>query len=578
MQSIGKYEVVRVLGEGGMGRVYEAIDPMIGRRVAIKTISGNVIADEEARARFFREAQAAGRLSHPNLITIHDIGETDGSPYIVMEYLEGTDLGGAIRGGRLSFATKLQIMIDICEGLAYAHGRDVVHRDIKPANIFVTAQGHLKILDFGLARGSLSDVTQTGRIVGTPNYMAPEQIRGEEVDHRADIFAAGVVFYELLSGRKAFEGDTVATTLYKVLETQPEPLHRVNTALSPAISSVVERALAKEKIARYQTTVEMLDALRQVDSSHARAHRIAVSQPESAAQAAVALPPPPTPPRGSRRPLAIGVAIVFAIGAIAGTAVLMRPSPRHDLNAAAARKTGPADPPPSVAPAAPPPEPAEKPAAAVQPPARASEASRGTSPRAPSQTPPADRPTTKPAQGAISTPTPPFVADRPSVPPPMPVQAEPPALPSAAPVPPPPMTPGVSAATVAPPPAPHAEPKEAAAPSESPVEAAHAVLVKYQLALESRDLDALRRIWPGLSGRQADAIKTEFDRARAISVRLDGVSVSVNGGGAVVSCRRDYVVTTLDGQTLKTATTMLMTLSSHGGAWTIDAVRHEVVR
>jgi eukaryotic-like serine/threonine-protein kinase len=578
MQSIGKYEVVRVLGEGGMGRVYEAIDPMIGRRVAIKTISGNVIADEEARARFFREAQAAGRLSHPNLITIHDIGETDGSPYIVMEYLEGTDLGGAIRGGRLSFATKLQIMIDICEGLAYAHGRDVVHRDIKPANIFVTAQGHLKILDFGLARGSLSDVTQTGRIVGTPNYMAPEQIRGEEVDHRADIFAAGVVFYELLSGRKAFEGDTVATTLYKVLETQPEPLHRVNTALSPAISSVVERALAKEKIARYQTTVEMLDALRQVDSSHARAHRIAVSQPASAAQAAVALPPPPTPPRGSRRPLAIGAAIVFAIGAIAGTAVLMRPSPRHDLNAAAARNTGPADPPPSVVPAAPPPEPAEKPAAAVQPPARASEASRGTSPRAPSQTLPADRPTTKPAQGAIPTPTPPFVADRPSVPQPMPVQAEPPALPSAAPVPPPPITPGVSAGTVAPPPVPHAEPKEAAAPSESPVEAAHAVLVKYQLALESRDLDALRRIWPGLSGRQADAIKTEFDRARAISVRLDGVSVSVNGGGAVVSCRRDYVVTTLDGQTLKTATTMLMTLSSHGGAWTIDAVRHEVVR
>src|SRR4029077_13872489 len=129
----------------------------------------------------FREAQAAGRLSRHNLITIYDIGEADGSPYIVMEYLDGADLSRTIRGGRLSYDRKLQIMIDVCEGLAYAHGRDIVHRDIKPANIFITAHGQLKILDFGLARGTLSEVTQTGRIVGTPNYMAPEQIRGDEV-------------------------------------------------------------------------------------------------------------------------------------------------------------------------------------------------------------------------------------------------------------------------------------------------------------------------------------------------------------------------------------------------------------
>src|SRR3954464_13151222 len=192
METIGKYQIVRVLGQGGMGRVYEAVDPIIGRRVAIKTISAAFVADEEARARFFREAQAAGRLSHHNLITIHDIGEAGDTPYIVMEYLDGADLGRTIRGGRLSFERKLQIMIDVCEGLAYAHGRDIVHRDIKPANIFVTSHGQVKILDFGLARGALSEVTQTGRILGTPNYMAPEQIRGEELDHRADIFSAGV--------------------------------------------------------------------------------------------------------------------------------------------------------------------------------------------------------------------------------------------------------------------------------------------------------------------------------------------------------------------------------------------------
>ena len=233
MDTIGKYKLVRVIGEGGMGRVYEAIDPIIGRRVAIKTISLNVVTDAETRSRFFREAQAAGRLSHPNLITIHDIGDADGTPYIVMEFLEGMDLNHKIRQERLSYDTKLQIMIDVCEGLAFAHGHDIVHRDIKPANIFVTTSGRAKILDFGLARGALSDVTQTGKILGTPNYMSPEQIRGDDVDHRSDIFATGVVFYELLCGRKAFEGDSIATTLYKVLETQPQPVHLLDEQLPP---------------------------------------------------------------------------------------------------------------------------------------------------------------------------------------------------------------------------------------------------------------------------------------------------------------------------------------------------------
>src|SRR5580765_3479430 len=239
MDTIGKYQLVRIIGEGGMGRVYEAIDPIIGRRVAVKTISLSVATDAETRSRFFREAQAAGQLSHPNLITIHDIGDVDGTPYIVMEYLEGLDLNRKMRQERLSYDAKMQIMIDVCEGLAFARGRDIDHRDIKPANIFITPNGRAKILDFGLARGVLSDVTQTGKIVGTPNYMSPEQIRDEGVDHRSDIFAAGVVFYELLCGRKAFEGDSVATTLYKVLETQPPPVHLIDDQLPATLSSVI---------------------------------------------------------------------------------------------------------------------------------------------------------------------------------------------------------------------------------------------------------------------------------------------------------------------------------------------------
>jgi serine/threonine-protein kinase len=159
MDTIGKYQLVRIIGEGGMGRVYEAIDPIIGRRVAVKTISLSVATDAETRSRFFREAQAAGQLSHPNLITIHDIGDAEGTPYIVMEFLEGLDLNRKMRQERLSYDAKMQIMIDVCEGLAFAHGRDIVHRDIKPANIFITPNGRAKILDFGLARGVLSDVT-----------------------------------------------------------------------------------------------------------------------------------------------------------------------------------------------------------------------------------------------------------------------------------------------------------------------------------------------------------------------------------------------------------------------------------
>src|SRR5215510_4818341 len=216
MQQIGKYHVVRLIGEGGMGRVYEASDPVINRRVAIKTISERVLDSSETRGRFLREAQAAGQLSHPNLITIHDVGEHDGLPFLVMEYLEGHELTGLIAKGALTLDEKLRLMIDAGQGLAYAHAKGLVHRDIKPANIFVTTTGQVKILDFGLARGLVSDLTQTGNVVGTPNYMAPEQIRGDHVDQRADIFAAGVVLYELLTGRKPFSADTTAATIYQV--------------------------------------------------------------------------------------------------------------------------------------------------------------------------------------------------------------------------------------------------------------------------------------------------------------------------------------------------------------------------
>ena len=582
MDTIGKYQLVRIIGEGGMGRVYEAIDPIIGRRVAVKTISLSVATDAETRSRFFREAQAAGQLSHPNLITIHDIGDVEGTPYIVMEYLEGLDLNRKMRQERLSYDAKMQIMIDVCEGLAFAHGRDIVHRDIKPANIFITPNGRAKILDFGLARGVLSDVTQTGKIVGTPNYMSPEQIRDEGVDHRSDIFAAGVVFYELLCGRKAFEGDSVATTLYKVLETQPQPVHLIDDQLPATLSTVIERALAKDRLARFQSSGEMLEAVLQ---AHGRTTEIERSRLTSL--------PRHTPPRGTsavaaaasappRRSWTTVVALSAAgvvVAAIAGFALWSRqsqePRPAPPIAQSTPIASAPA-PAPTTVPEAPPPSP---------PAPSASPQGNNTLPRTANP-----KPSPAPGKPAVAGPPPaalPSVVPPPApaapvetttVPPtaaPVPAQVSPPVpAPRPAPVEVPPVT---APPAVAPAPPPQAAPP-AARTEENPQAAIQGVLARYRAALESRDINALKRIWPALSGRQEDAIRNEFEHSRAIAVGLEGVDIRPAGNAATVTCRRSYAVTTADGQTLRTATTMVMTLSHRENAWTIEAIRHEVAR
>jgi serine/threonine protein kinase len=579
MDKIGKYNLVRVIGEGGMGRVYEAIDPIIGRRVAIKTISLNVVADAETLSRFFREAQAAGQLSHPNLITIHDMGDADGTPYIVMEFLEGMDLNRKMRQERLSYDAKLQIMIDVCEGLAFAHGHNIVHRDIKPANIFVTTSGRVKILDFGLARGALSEVTRTGKILGTPNYMSPEQIRGDDVDHRADIFSTGVVFYELLSGRKAFEGDSIATTLYKVLETQPRPVHLIDEQLPAVLSGVIERALEKDRFARFQTSSEMLDALMH---AHGRTTQLERSHLHTL--------PVPTPPRPATAPVRRGASTIarwaiagITVAGIAGFALWSQRSPdtRPALPVSqpdpSPRPIAPVEPP---APEATPPSPPTRatvapPAETVAPPAESNRVARATPPKAPvaaarpaqpgsspsaiSQPAPAPAPAPK-VEPAAAAPPPPVVP--PAAPEPKPAPVEPP--PAVAP-------------TVSPPPPPVAAPPTART-EENPVTAVQTVLARYRAALESRDISALKRIWPALSGRQEDALRNEFEHARAIVVGLEGVDIHPTSSGATVTCRRNYAVTTADGQTLRTATTMSMTLARRDGAWSIETIRHEVVR
>src|SRR3990172_954925 len=267
-QRIGKYTIIERIGRGGMGYVYRGIDPILKRDVALKTMLKDVSEDPELRSRFMREAQSAGGLRHPNIVTIYDLGEDEqGCPYIAMEFLTGTDLEHIIKNRiELQLAKKLDIIIQTALGLAYAHNNGIVHRDIKPANIRLLDHGEVKIMDFGIAKITASHFPRTGMIMGTPHYMAPEQIRGEKVDGRADIFSLGVVLFELLTGRKPYPGDNPTSVLFKIIHSEPEPLVDAKFTPPEGLEQVIFRALAKKPEQRYQTCEEFYSDLVRVYS------------------------------------------------------------------------------------------------------------------------------------------------------------------------------------------------------------------------------------------------------------------------------------------------------------------------
>ncbi|MBX7184427.1 MAG: protein kinase [Vicinamibacteria bacterium] len=245
-----------------MGVVWRAQDPVLGRTVAIKTISASLGSDNENKERFLREARAAAQLNHPNIITVFDFGQADNELYMAMELLEGKDLKELITLGQLTFDQKLDIMEQVADGLAYAHGRDVIHRDLKPGNIHVQPNGQVKILDFGLARLGSSDLTKTGVVMGTPNYMSPEQVMGERVDARSDVFSAGAVFYELLTNRKPFDAESVHATLYQVVHRDAPPPRQWDPRLPDAIVTIIEIAMNKSVEGRYKNAGALRDAIR----------------------------------------------------------------------------------------------------------------------------------------------------------------------------------------------------------------------------------------------------------------------------------------------------------------------------
>jgi serine/threonine protein kinase len=262
----GRYEILAELGRGAMGIVYRARDPKINRVVAVKTISlaGQPPEEElEYRERFFREAEAAGRLSHPGIVTVFDVGEEPEThaPYIVMEFVAGQSLDKLLLSRddhKLPPEVALQITLELAEALDCAHGQGVVHRDLKPANILVAEDGHVKIADFGVAKLNLASHTSGGSVLGTPAYMSPEQLGGEAVDGRSDLFSLGVVLYTILTGYRPFQGNSVLTVAFKVVNRDPVPATVLDVELPPGLDYIIARAIAKDPSQRYQRGMELV--------------------------------------------------------------------------------------------------------------------------------------------------------------------------------------------------------------------------------------------------------------------------------------------------------------------------------
>jgi serine/threonine protein kinase/Tfp pilus assembly protein PilF len=261
----GHYRLGRRLGAGGMGEVYAAVDVNLGRQVALKFLPPSVVADSELKARLLREARSAAALNHPNIVTIFEVGEYDNRPFLAMELVEGETLQARIAVGEIDILQAVDWATQIAEGLSEAHAAGVIHRDIKPSNILVDRKGRIRILDFGLAKlGDAEPLTKAGSTLGTVGYMAPEQVEGKPADHRADIFALGVVLYQSLTGRAPFARDTAAATMYAIVHETPEKITSIRPDIPAALHRVVDRALAKAPAARFQSIEELISDLAKV--------------------------------------------------------------------------------------------------------------------------------------------------------------------------------------------------------------------------------------------------------------------------------------------------------------------------
>ena len=395
---IGKYEIRRELGRGAMGVVYEGYDPMIKRIVALKTIRTEALAGDNAEnvvARFRREAQAAGRLSHPNIVAIYDIGEDEGIWYIAMEFIRGRELKDYFQANeRFAPADIARIMTQILDALGYSHRLGVVHRDIKPANIILLPDGAVKVADFGIAHIESSNMTQVGTVLGTPSYMSPEQIMGLPIDGRSDLFSAGVILYQFLTGERPFSGSATAT-MHKVLQEDPLPPSRFNVQVPGAMDAVVRKALAKRPDERFQTADDFATAIKTASQGEQAASEptllaasdttvlaprettptapvaIEVGKESGAAQSDLANQPSAASAPGKKSQTTavaiVAAVVIIAIGAGLWTMIQRPSSDATRLAQTSPPSAGTVSPAPPVASASPPASPAATPAPVLAP-------------------------------------------------------------------------------------------------------------------------------------------------------------------------------------------------------------------
>ncbi len=283
-ETISHYNILSELGRGGMGVVYKAADTKLDRTVALKVLPPHSIGSQDDRARFYREARAAAALHHPHIATIFEIDEDDGQPFIAMEYVDGQALDDRIAERPLPLKQAVGMAIQIAEALKAAHAKNIVHRDIKSANVMLTSSGDAKVLDFGLAKTAASTkLTQMGSTLGTVAYMSPQQARGEDVDHRTDLWSLGAVMYQMIAGKLPFPGDFEQAVVYSILNEEPQPLTAVRTGVPMGLEWIVSKLLAKDPDERYQTATDLLVDLRTVDLTAAGMSRSRVAAADPAA-------------------------------------------------------------------------------------------------------------------------------------------------------------------------------------------------------------------------------------------------------------------------------------------------------
>jgi serine/threonine protein kinase len=615
-RAVSHYRVLSALGSGGMGVVYLAEDERLGRQVALKFLPPESATSHQALERFRVEARAASSLSHPGICAIFDIGDDEGTPYIVMEALRGESLRDRINRGALKVTDLLDIAIQLADALDAAHAQGIIHRDIKPSNIFIGDKNRTKILDFGLAKlaqsaGPISsgaatralsasthrDLTMPGSALGTVSYMSPEQARGEEVDTRTDLFSLGVVLYEMATGIQAFGGSTQAIVFDAILNRTPHPITHINPSIPPRLESLIVTALEKDRELRHQHASDLEAELKRIrrdleSGSLAAATRTQVTP--AAERRSTTTPATEAAPARSRSWIWVGLGAVVVIAlAIAGfnrwsdraSRVAVAPAPA--LTPVEPSQPSPSPPAPTVAPpelGAPPitPKPQEsttntRPAPQPQPARPTTEPRPQTS--QPGVTPTPQRPL--PTPGPVTV-TPPPPSPSPTLPPP-PQTTEAPTTAPATPA----TTPAPAAAQPTPaaePPATQPPPRNAAAPPTpspsipptSPVESDDAlvrgVLRTYERAIETKNVDLFRSVRPGLSAAEESRLRASFSQIDSQQVDIVVEDLRIDRRSATVRIsRRDTIMSGGRRQTASSRQTLR--LEKGAGGWIITEIR-----